>query len=135
MWLFNQPSAAARTALIYITIGTLTVIWTGVWLLYLNNNPPESHSVYYWCDGFLVTGLALIGIGFGLGQIGRSARQADHPAQEIAPEVVSMQPAAVTAVPVVPNPPVPTAALVAPSAPVVVPRAHVNQVSVARIAQ
>jgi hypothetical protein len=69
--------------LIYITIGAIGVIWTGVWYIYLVNNPPESHSVYYWCGGLLVTGLTLILIGFGVGQIGRSARHADLPAQEV----------------------------------------------------
>jgi hypothetical protein len=86
MWMFNQASSAARTALVYITAGALIVIWTGVWYLYLRNNPPETSSVYYWCGGLLVTGLTLMVIGFGLGRIGRAARHADMPA-EVAPTI------------------------------------------------
>jgi hypothetical protein len=76
MW-FSQASAAARTALVYITAGAMIVIWTGVWCVYLRNNPPEVNTVYYWCGGLLVSGLTLMVIGFGLGRIGRSARHAD----------------------------------------------------------
>jgi hypothetical protein len=145
MWLFNQPSSAARTALVYITVGTLMVIWTGVWFLYLRNDPPVANGVYYVCGGLLVTGLALIGIGFGLGQIGRSARHADLPPQEVAQAVVNMQPAAVAAgpalaatpaVPAVPVAPPPnsTTAVVAPVGPAVFPPAQVKQASKARMA-
>jgi hypothetical protein len=77
MWLFTQPSAAARAALIYITAGALIVIWTGVWYVYLHNNPPEANNVYYWCGGMLASGLSLLLIGFGIGKIGRAARHAD----------------------------------------------------------
>jgi hypothetical protein len=94
MWLYNQASSAARSALIYITVGTLIVIWTGVWYTYMHNNPPESNSAYYWCTGFLITGLALVGIGFGIGSIGQSARQADMPP---APVVVDDKPLVVSA--------------------------------------
>lgn len=80
MGLFNQSFTATRAALIYVTVGALIVIWTGVWYVYLYNNPPdprESHSVYYWCTGFLVTGLAMVLIGLVLGRLGRSAGVAD----------------------------------------------------------
>ena len=146
MWLFNQPSSAARTALIYITVGTLMVIWTGVWFLYLRNDPPGANGVYFVCGGFLLTGLALIGIGFGLGQIGRSARHADLPPQEVTQAVVNSQPTAVAAAPgalatpvvaaapVVP-PPNSTTAVVAPVGPTVLPPAQVRQASKPLMAQ
>jgi hypothetical protein len=79
MWLFHQASTAARTALIYITTGALIVIWTVVWYVYLFNHSPETSASYYWCTGFLVTGLTLIVIGLALGSIGRSARRAELP--------------------------------------------------------
>ena len=60
MWLFKQSLSAARTALFYITVGALTVIWTGVWYVYLFNNRPDTSNAYYWCTGFLVTGLTLV---------------------------------------------------------------------------
>jgi len=98
MWLFHQSSSAARTALIYITVGALVVIWTCVWFVYLRNNPPESTAVYYLIGGLLVSGLALLGIGFGIGRIGRAARHADMP-----PEVATPVSPAAPAIPVTPD--------------------------------
>jgi hypothetical protein len=66
MWFFKQAPSTARTALIYVTVGAMTVIWTAIWYVYLFNNPPESSTVYYWCTGFLVTGVAAVLIGLGL---------------------------------------------------------------------
>jgi hypothetical protein len=91
MW-FKQSFTAGRTALIYITAGTLTVVWATVWYVYLFNNPAETQNAYYWCTGFLVTGLALVLIGLGLGRIGRSAQAADLPAEGASFAVVNAQP-------------------------------------------
>ena len=96
MWLVNQTSTAARTALIYITVGALTVIWTVMWYVYLFNNPSETQSAYYWCTGFLVTGVALVFIGLGLRRIGRSARHADLPPAEVPAAAVNLQPTVAT---------------------------------------
>jgi hypothetical protein len=124
MWLFNQASSAARTALIYITAGALVVIWTVVWYVYLHNNPPETNSVYYWCTGFLVTGLTLVLIGFGLGRIGRSARHADLPPDGLTVAVTNPRPSAVAPAPEM-APVNSPAAIVAPPKQVVVPAALV----------
>lgn len=83
MRLFNQLASSSRPALVYITVGALVVVWTGVWYVHLFNNPPEMHSAYYWCTGFLVTGLTLVGIGLGLDRIGRPAQQAELPPNAI----------------------------------------------------
>jgi hypothetical protein len=91
MWIFSQASAAARTALIYITAGALIIIWTGVWYVYLHNNPPEANNVYYWCGGMLASGLSLLLIGLGIGRIGRAARHADAPTQVVPPVAVNPQ--------------------------------------------
>jgi hypothetical protein len=80
--------------LVYITLGALSVIWTGVWYVYLYNNPPDTSSVYYWCGGFLVTGLTLLLIGIMVGQIGRSARHADVVSQEVTPTIMTPLPPA-----------------------------------------
>jgi hypothetical protein len=88
MWLFNQQSAAAKTALVYITTGALIVTWTGVWYLYLLNHPPTNTATFYWMTGFLLTGLVLCAIGFGVGRIGRSAKQAEQPTAVGGPEAV-----------------------------------------------
>src|SRR5206468_1971208 len=69
--------SAARTALVYVTLGALLVIWTAVWYFYLNNNPPQTAGPYYWCAGLVASGVTLIGIGLGLGRIGQQARAAD----------------------------------------------------------
>jgi hypothetical protein len=91
MWFFSQTSSAARTALAYITVGALIVIWTGVWYVYLHNNPPDITNPYYWCGGLFLTGITLIVIGFGLGRIGRSARHAETSAT-IAPSITAPPP-------------------------------------------
>ena len=105
MWLFNQASSTARISLTYITLGAMSVIWTVVWYVYLCNNPPESHGVFYWCAGFLVTGIILILIGFGLGHIGRSAQRADPPPSKLPQAVVNTEPATAPPVAVVAAPP------------------------------
>jgi hypothetical protein len=92
MWLFKQPMTTTRTALTYITLGALTAVWAGVWYVYLFNNPPESHSAYYWCTGFMVTALALVVIGVGLGLISRSNQPAGLPPEGVAYSVVKRQP-------------------------------------------
>jgi uncharacterized membrane protein len=72
MWLFKQPSTAAKTVLIYITTGALIMIWSAIWYVYLWNNPPENHLVFYWVTGFMVTGLVMVLIGLVLGRLGKS---------------------------------------------------------------
>jgi hypothetical protein len=96
MWLFNQASTTARTALFYITAGAVAVVWTGIWYVYLFNNPPDTNSAYYWCTGFLVTGLALVLIGLGLGRFGRPAPAAapQQPLFPFAPDPQASPPAA-----------------------------------------
>jgi hypothetical protein len=120
MSLFNQASTAARTSLIYITAGTLVVIWTVVWYVYLHNNSPEPNNGYYWCTGFLVTGLALVFIGFGLGRIGRAARHADLPPEGVAVAVLNPQPIAAAPAPVVISAN-PTTGVAAPAGPALAP--------------
>jgi hypothetical protein len=110
MPILSKPSSAARTALIYITAGTLMVIWTIIWWTYLRGHPPAGDGPFYWCIGFLVTGIALVIIGLAVGQIGRSARHAELPPPEVtAAEAKSQQTAAARAPVVAPvNPAMPT---------------------------
>src|SRR5262249_7361007 len=82
MPILSRPSSAARTALIYITLGALTLVWSGIWYWYLSK-PETNYSTWYWCYGFLLTGLVLLVIGFGLGRIGRAARHAELPPEEV----------------------------------------------------
>jgi hypothetical protein len=92
MWFFKQPSSPARTALIYITSGAFIVIWTAVWFVYLYNNHPDNNIVFYWCTGFLMTGLTLAFIGLVMGRMNRSARQAGLPPEGVPFTVVNAQP-------------------------------------------
>ena len=42
MPILSKPSPAARWSLIYITVGALVVVWTGIWFIYLRNHQPQS---------------------------------------------------------------------------------------------
>jgi hypothetical protein len=80
MAIFSKPSSVARTSVIYITVGALTVVWSGIWFWYLRNNYPNTDATFYWCYGFLISGfmLMLIGLTIGrIGWIGGDAHQAD----------------------------------------------------------
>jgi hypothetical protein len=83
MPLLSRPSAAARTALIYITLGSLIVIWSAIWFVYLKNSTDVKDSTWYFCTGFFLTGLTVFVIGLALGRIGRAARHAELPPPEI----------------------------------------------------
>jgi hypothetical protein len=82
----SKTSAPAQTSLIYLTIGCLMIVWTGVWYIYLLNHPAGSAGIYYLVAGFALTGITLVAIGLAVGQIGRAARHAQA-ADVIAPEV------------------------------------------------
>ena len=94
----------------YITSGSVIIIWTLIWIVYLLNNPPSSNTTYYFCVGFLATGVIVLTIGLGMGTIGRAAREAEPPL----PDLVQATPAAAPAVVAAPVAPV----AVAPAAPV-----------------
>jgi hypothetical protein len=109
-------SPAARTALIYVTVGALTIIWTGVWYVYLHNNPPVTNGPYYFCGGLMASGLIMLLLGFGLGRLGRSAQHAELPPPEL-----TVPPAPVA--PVAPvEPAIPPAAPVPPETTAASPR-------------
>jgi hypothetical protein len=105
MSLSTQPSPATRTALTYITVGSLMVVWSGLWYWYLWHNPADTSLVYYLCTGLMLTGITLVVIGLGLGQIGWAARHADLPPEGYIPPA-----------PVQPAPPPPAAPPAAPAA-------------------
>jgi len=77
MEFLRSTSAPAKTALIYITVGTLIMIWTGVYFAYHYNSDSNPDPVNYWISGAMATGLALVVIGLATGQIGRSAKPAE----------------------------------------------------------
>jgi RsiW-degrading membrane proteinase PrsW (M82 family) len=79
----------------YITLGAVMTVWSGIWFLYLRNNPPTHAGINYLCMGFLVTGMVLFAIGIALGPLSRWARHAELP-PEGTPIVPSNSTAATT---------------------------------------
>jgi hypothetical protein len=75
----TKGSAAARMAVMYITIGVLLMVWSGIWWTYMARHPPSGDGVWFLCFGCLLSGAAFTVIGFIMGHVGRSARQADLP--------------------------------------------------------
>src|SRR5258708_25156031 len=83
MAILTTPSPAARTSLIYITIGALTEVWSGIWYSYLRRTASESDFNWYTCYGFLLTGLVLLIIGLAVWRIVRSCAHAGPPPREV----------------------------------------------------
>jgi len=81
----SKPSGAAPATLVYITLGAIMTVWSGIWYMYLNHNPPAHQAVNYICYGFLITGIVLLAIGFILGPLSRWARHAELPPAEATP--------------------------------------------------
>ena len=76
-----SANPAARTALTYITTGTMLDITATVWYFYTRNLPAGAHDhtwgyIQLW---MLLIGVALVVIGLTVGRIGREARHADAP--------------------------------------------------------
>jgi hypothetical protein len=122
MVFFQRTSQPAQTALLYITIGTLTLVWTGVWYVYLLNHTESDTSVFYWVAGLALTGLTLVVIGLTVGHIGRAAKHAaSTPPPPVAPAPADAD-AAVVNSPAAPVQPAPVAQVVPspaiPAAPV-----------------
>jgi hypothetical protein len=87
VWPSRQTSPPARVSLAYITIGSLLIVWSGVWFVYLYNHPPENTNTYYWVTGLLITGFTLLLIGISLGRIAQASRSAETSAGSPVPLV------------------------------------------------
>jgi len=70
----SKPSGTS-TSLVYITLGALLTVWSGIWFLYNNNTETPSRGVQYVCLGLLMTGIALLAIGFFVGSMARRAHE------------------------------------------------------------
>jgi hypothetical protein len=72
--------SGARSALLYITGGSLLTVWSALALVYMKNHAVESRTdaPFYVGVGFLLSGVTLFVIGVAVGSIGRSAREADQ---------------------------------------------------------
>jgi hypothetical protein len=90
----HQPSRGATLSLGYITVGTLMMIWTGLWywrLRSLAEPPPPESLQNLMCLGFFLSGLALVVIGLLVGRIGSEAKNADVPLGQIQAAAVTPQ--------------------------------------------
>jgi hypothetical protein len=89
--LLSKPSSAAPTSLVFITLGALLAVWSGLWFFYLRSNPPSQNFVYYLDLGFLLSGFVFLAIGFFVGPVGRMARQAELPPGEVTPTIAQRE--------------------------------------------
>ena len=101
MSLITKPSGQARTAIAFVTAGTLVAVWTGVWYAYLRNYPSTSPAPYYFCTGLFLSGFVLIIIGLGIGKIGRAAREAELPPPEVTQAVAAADQSAAQRAPLI----------------------------------
>ena len=135
MPILTQPAFGPRTALIYVTLGALIDVWTGVW--YFTRDHELTRTAQFWVIGLGLTGLTFVLLGLFLGQLGRAARRSEMPPVEAAQAEANIQqtaaanpPAVVTATPgAVAAPAAPAApAVVQPPAPpgVVIPQPAVR---------
>lgn len=121
MPILSHPAFGPRTALGYVTGGTLVTVWTLVWYFTLSSDMTQTK--WFWFSGLLLTGLTFVFLGLILGPLGRAARQAELPPREALHAEAAIQHAAAA------NPPV----AAAPVAPVVAqPVAPPVQVAPAR---
>lgn len=123
MWGDTKQATSATTALIYITLGALIGVWSGIYYFYLRTHS-GTDIAYLYVAGFFLTGLVLFMIGLAVGRIGHAARQAEvapvPTSQVITPNVVAGAQAPVVAtgspqLQPLPPQPVQQAASVAPS--------------------
>ncbi len=93
MPLLSKPAFGPRTAIIYITIGSLIDVWTAVWYLTYarNDHGTITRDTWFWLAGLFFTGVTLIVIGILLGEIGRSARKAEMPPPEAQGQEATIQ--------------------------------------------
>ena len=76
--MLRSQSKSASGAILYVTIGTLMMIWSGLWYFYFlrpDPNPPAWES--FTCMGTILSGFAIAAIGLMFGLIGRGAKAAD----------------------------------------------------------
>ena len=93
MPLLSKPAFGPRTAIVYITIGSLIDVWTAVWYFTYarDDHGAISRNTWFWLAGLFLTGITLIVIGILLGEIGRSARKAEMPPREAQDQEATIQ--------------------------------------------
>lgn len=76
--MLRTQSRSASGAILYVTIGTLLMIWSGLYYYYFLS-PPDRTSDWqnFACIGTILSGFAIASIGLLFGVIGRGAKAAD----------------------------------------------------------
>ena len=132
MPMLSHPAFGPRTALAYVTGGTLMCVWTVVW--YFTREYELTRSQWFWVAGLFLSGTTFVFLGLVLGPLGRAARQAELPPTEAVKAEAAIQQTAAANPPAVVTPPgatsVPGAAGTAPTANPAVPAAPVPPVQV-----
>ncbi len=123
MPMLSHPAFGPRTALGYVTGGSLLCVWTLVW--YFTREYELNRSQWFWVAGLFLTGVTFIFLGLILGPLGRAARQSELPpqaalnAEAIIQQTAAAHPPAVVApanaVPATPVAPVVTTAPTTPT--------------------
>ena len=80
MPMLSTPAFGPRTALSYVTGGTLLCVWTLVW--YFTRDSDLTRNQWFWLTGLFLSGVTFVLLGLLLGPLGRSARQAELPPVE-----------------------------------------------------
>ena len=76
--MLRSQSKSATGAILYVTVGTLLMIWAGLsYYYFLMNNPEAPAWANFLCIGTILSGLAVASIGLMFGLIGRGAKGAD----------------------------------------------------------
>ncbi len=76
--LFRNQSRSAAGAIKYVTVGTLLIIWAGLWYYYFLMPVPNAPTWQkFTCVGTILSGFAIAAIGLLFGLIGRGAKAAD----------------------------------------------------------
>ena len=84
MAIMSKPSAAPHISLTFIMLGVIMAIPSAVW--YSMFNPHDGWRCF--CVSLFFLGVAFMIIGFSVGSIGRTARQAELPPAEVTGTVV-----------------------------------------------
>jgi hypothetical protein len=115
--MLSHPAFGPRTALAYVTGGTLLCVWTVVW--YSTREYDLTRSQWFWVAGLFLSGLTFVFLGLLLGPLGRAARQAELPPTEAVNAEAAIQQTAAANPPAVITPPgaAPTANPAVPVAP------------------
>ena len=76
--MLRAQSRSAFGAILYVTVGTLLMIWAGLYYyFYLSDASRPSDWQNFLCMGTLLSGLAVAAIGLLFGLIGGTAKSAD----------------------------------------------------------